>query len=402
MLAIAVAFWLCVFLVGWVYVGYPALLALLRRAGVRLGHGRARDRGDATPVRSVSVLVAAYNEEAAIETKVRALLASDLGAVADGTAPRSLEILVASDGSGDDTNRIVEAIDDPRVRLLALPRGGKTTALNAAAAEATGDVLVMTDATTALGADALRGLVEALERPGVGCVAAELVYRSADGSSVGLGTGAYWRYETAIRRMEAEVCGLIGCSGALYAVRASYHRPIHAALDDDFTMPWEVYDQGAVTVLVPGALAEEPTNESGGADFRMRVRVALRAIHALIVRRRYTNPLRYGWYAVQLLSHKLLRYLVPWFLLGAFVATVMLVAARYGAIYGVALVAQIGLYGAAAVGAVAQRVGVRVPGVFVPYYFVHLNAAAFVAWLRFASGDRAVTWDTDRTPSQAG
>lgn len=399
------AHWVLVGLIAWVYVGYPLLLAALARAGVKLGVAARAGRGAAAgaddargglasvevPVPSVAVLVAAYDEERAIERKVRTLLAS--------AYPRDrLRVVVASDGSSDGTDAVVRAIADPRVTLLELPRGGKTRALNAAAAAAGEvDVLVMTDATTVLAPDAIAALAAAFADPSVGCVAAELVYVDGSGSEVARGTGAYWRYETAIKRLEGEVCSLIGCSGALYAVRRAAHRPIHPELDDDFTMPWEVYDQGYVTRLVRGAVSEESANSEPHADFRMRVRVALRAINALVRRRRYLDPLRYGWFSVQLMSHKALRYLVPWMWLSSFaLAVVLFRTSEARALYAVVLLGHALVGSAAIVGWLSLRVGAKLPFVHVPYYFAHLNAAALWASLKYLAGDRAVTWRTDR------
>ncbi len=401
-LATSVVFWCLLGAVLWVYFGYPALVVMLARRGARMGHlrkGQADAEGapsDAEGATSdvelprVTVVVAAFNEEAVIDDKIRCVLASAYPA-------DRLEIIIASDGSTDGTAAKVQAWSDPRVRFMDLPRGGKTTALNAACAAATGEILVCTDATTELAASTLKTLIAAFADPRVGCVGADLEYVSEQGTAVGAGTGAYWRYERAIRRSEAAVCSMIGCSGALYAVRAAAHRPIHAELDDDFTMPWEVYDQGYVTAYAVGAVSREPTNEEQGADFRMRVRVALRAINALTRRRRYLNPLRYGWFAVQLMSHKWLRYAVPWALLALLPLNVLLVATGPCRIlYGVLLAGQAFIYAISLLGGLSARAGWKVPIVHIPYYFMHMNAAALVAWLRFAGGDRAITWDTSR------
>lgn len=375
---------------GWVYVGYPLLSRELARRGVRLGNAGRVPQGDATTEVAdgprVSVLIAAYNEQGAIEDKVRSLQRSHL-------APEEMEILVASDGSSDRTVERARAVGGG-VRVLELPRGGKTRALNAAAAEARGAILVMTDATTELTPETLPTLLAAFDDPRVGCVAAELEYVAPDGSTVASGTGAYWRYERAIRAWEGAVCSLIGCSGALYAVRAAAHRPIHPELDDDFTMPWEAYDQGWITAQATGATSRETAGADIDADFRMRTRVALRAINALLTRRQYLSVSRYGWFAVQLWSHKVLRYAAPGFLGVAFVGSgVWAVLGGRRSIGTVLFGAQSFAYGLA----LAGSLGVRLPGARLAYYFCHLNAAAAVAWWRYWNGDRAVTWDTERS-----
>jgi len=367
--------------VAYVYAGYPLLLLVLRRF--------RRMRVVAAPTTpTVSVIVAAYNEERALPRKLQNLLTLDY-------PPDRVEILVASDGSTDGTGDVVRALGAARVRLLELPRGGKTRAINAAAAAATGDVLVMTDATTAFTPDTLARLVEPLADARVGCVAADLTY--AEGASgVARGTGAYWRYERWLRALEADVSGVIGCSGALYAVRRALFQPVHAELDDDFTMPGVVYARGFMTALGHGAISHEEPNEDEDADFRMRVRVATRAVNALVRRREVMNPLRFGLFAWQMFSHKALRYLAPVFLVTALCAHVGLAILAPSWAVAVLGVGHVGVYAVAGLGAWSQRGGVRLPLVHIPYYFVLVNAAALVALARYAGGDRAVTWETKR------
>lgn len=387
--ALQASFWLALSIVGYVYAGYPILLMVADRSGRRFGPKRDAQVDADTVLPSVSVLVAAYNEEAVIAAKVANLLTAGY--------PALIEVIVASDGSSDRTNEIVEAITDRRVSLLDLPRGGKTRALNAAAEAATGDVFVMTDATTHLAAGTLEALVAPFADPKVGCVGAELEYVSEDGSAIGEGTSAYWRYEKKLKSLESRVCSLIGCSGALYAARASAHRPIHEELDDDFTMSWQVYEQGYFTAYARGAVSSEATNEDEAADFRMRVRVVIRAVNALWKNRKFWNPFRYGWFAMQLVSHKVLRYAVPWFLLAALVLHAAILAEGSCRIfYSLLAVGHIGVYLCAILGKYSISKGWKIPLLHIPFYFMHVNAAALVGSAKFILGDRAVTWDTAR------
>ena len=383
-------FWASLAGTGFAYAGYPIVLTLLAKAGVQFGPRRPPRAGQApSEPPSVSVLVAAYNEEGAIVRKVMNLLESDYRG--------DIEVIVASDGSSDQTNSLVEAIADGRVRLLALPRGGKTRALNAAAASANGRILVMTDATTELAPGTLADLVAPFADRSVGCVGAELVYRTDGGAEVARGTSAYWRYERRLKSLEAEICSLIGCSGALYAVRAAAHRPIHEELDDDFTMPWHVYDQGFYTAYATGAVSSETANEDEAADFRMRVRVVIRAVNALWKGRRFWNPFRTGWFAAQLFTHKVLRYAVPYLLLVAAIAHAVLALSDTAPdIYRWLVIPHLLVYVCALVGRTSLKRGWGLPFVHIPFYFVHLNAAALVGTLKFFAGSRAITWDTER------
>ncbi len=383
MIAVAILFWTCLAMVAWSYVGYGIFLAVVARF-------RSRPVAAEPCEPSVSVVIAAYNEEKAIASKIENLLALEYPS-------EKLQVVVASDGSSDDTGPIVESFAGRGVVLVDLPRSGKTTALNAAAEAATGEVLVFTDATTEFTTETLRTLVEPLADPTVGCVGAELDY-VAGATAVGRGTTAYWRYERALKRMESDVCSLIGCSGALYAVRASAYTPMHPELSADFALAGEVFEKGHRVVYGHGAISREEVNPEPKADFRMRVRVVVGTIHSLVVKRALLNPFRYGFFAVQLWSHKVLRYLAPVLLLVALAAHVTLVVDGRSApmLYRVLLVGHVGVWVAAAAGWVATRTGIRIPLVNIPYYFAHMNAAAVVAIARYIGGDKAITWETER------
>ncbi|HSY39385.1 MAG TPA: glycosyltransferase, partial [Polyangia bacterium] len=217
-LPLAFVFWASLAAVAWTYAGYPLLLLALARLRRASQHRRA-------PVPSapleptVTVIISAYNEETVIRQKLESTLALDYPA-------EKLEVIVASDCSTDRTHELVRELAPRGVRLVVLPgRAGKTAAQNLAAAAAGGELLIFTDATTALDRDSVRQLVACFADPRVGCAGAELEYVSEGGSAVGQGGGLYWRYEKRVKELEAEVSTLIGVSGCLYAVRASAYRP---------------------------------------------------------------------------------------------------------------------------------------------------------------------------------
>lgn len=377
-------FWTSSLAVAWSYVGYPLHLWLLARRG--------RDqlsRPIGTP--TVTVIVAAYNEERHIAEKLENLLSLNY-------PTENLQIIVASDCSTDRTHDIVRGYSGRGVELSVLPaRGGKTAAQNLAVTQARGDILVFTDATTEFAPETLHDLLLPFGRPEVGCVGAELEY-TTQGSVVGRGAGAYWRYEKAVKSLEARVHSLIGVSGCLYAVRRLLYRPMDPALISDFMIAGDVYEQGAITVGARGAVSRESTNESTEREFDMRVRVAIRSINALVLRARLLNPFRFGFFAYQLWSHKVLRYAAPHLLLMALACAVLL-ANHHGwyTLYGIAAASGALLLVAALIGWGAARSGKRLPFVHVPFYFVHVNAAALWASVLYLRGERKVTWTTVRT-----
>jgi cellulose synthase/poly-beta-1,6-N-acetylglucosamine synthase-like glycosyltransferase len=396
-------FWACCTLLLYVYALYPLAVRLLAR-----GQGAPRLRAGPQP--TVTIIVTAYNEERCIRAKLDNLLALHYPA-------ELLDIVVASDGSSDGTEEIAARHAPGRVSVLrAEGRRGKTACQNSAAAAARGEILVFTDATTLLRADALHHLVEGFAEPNVGCVGGSLRYVSEVDNVAGREGETYWSYELRLRAAESKLGSLIGVSGCLYAVRRSAYRPIHPDLISDFVIAMKMREQGLRTVLAPEAVCFEVTLGLARHELSMRVRVAIRSINALRSERRFLNPFRYRMFAVQLWSHKVLRYASPLLWLGALVANVVLareevqsVARAADALGGLShavisthllylwlLIGQSLLLLAGVVGFILQEHQVK-PGVFgKPYYFLLTNLASLIATLRYLQGERMVVWNPIR------
>jgi cellulose synthase/poly-beta-1,6-N-acetylglucosamine synthase-like glycosyltransferase len=373
-------FWLCSGLLLYVYVLYPALaVALAMRFGRPVRHS------DVLP--SVTIIVTAYNEEKSIRAKLDNLAGLNY-------PPELIDVLVASDGSSDSTDEIAASYDPRRVRVLRVEgRRGKTACQNASAAVATGEILVFTDATTRLQTAALRRLVENFADADVGCVAGRLDYVTDIENVTGCGGEAYWSYEMRLRAAESSLGSLIGVSGCLYAVRRSVYRPIDPDLISDFVVAMKMQEQGLRTVLAVDAVCCEATLDHGSQELSMRVRVAVRSLNALIRGRQFLNPAKYGRFALQLWSHKVLRYSAPLLWLGALGANIALSDQTP---YLLLLLGQCLLIGAGAVGFLLQGKR-RSLGLFNrPYYFLLTNVAALIATLRYLQGERMVTWEPIR------
>jgi cellulose synthase/poly-beta-1,6-N-acetylglucosamine synthase-like glycosyltransferase len=358
----------CCSLLLYVYVLYPlAVRVLAAWVGARVRRG--------TTLPTVTIIVTAYNEEQCIRAKLDNLVGLNY-------PPELVNIVVASDGSSDSTEQIAARYDPRRVGVLRLEgRRGKTACQNAAAAVATGDVLVFTDATTRLQSEALRHLVEG--------------FADADVDNVtGREGQTYWSYELRLRAAESSLGSLIGVSGCLYAVRRSAYRPIHPALISDFVIAMRMREQGLRTVLAPNALCFEATLDHGRHELSMRVRVAIRSLHALVRERRFLNPLKYGYFAWQLWSHKVLRYASPLLWLGALAANAALIGE--GTAYDLLFLGQIVLLACGAVGFILQDKR-RELGLFgKPYYFLLTNVASLIAALRYLQGERMIIWNPIR------
>lgn len=365
-------------LLAYVYAGYPLLAWAI--ASLRPRPVRARD--DHQP--RVSVLIAAFNEAASIEQTVRNKLAQDYPA-------DRLEVLVVSDASDDGTDAIVEAISDPRVRLVRQePRAGKTSGLNLIAPQATGEVLVFSDANSLYAPDTIAELVKPLADPDVGYVTGRMLYRAPDGSPTGEGCSAYMRYENQLRAWETQLGSIVGVDGGVDAIRRDIWQPMRADQLPDFVAPLMVRARGDRVVYQPTARLYEDTLSDSGDEFRMRVRVTLRAFWAMKDMARLLDPLRYGLFAWQLWSHKLLRYLAPFFQLGALVANVAL--ASRGDAWLTLLALQAVFYGGVAVAHLRRQH--PQPGlVSAAYYLCVVNLASGLAFGQFLLGKKKVTWN---------
>lgn len=380
-----VAFWILLALVVYVYAGYPLLLWVLRAAR----GPRPVAVADAEP--PVTLVISAYNEEAVIGPKLDNSLALDY--------PRNrLQVMVVSDACEDRTDDIVRSYADRGVTLLAMAeRGGKTLGLNAAVAAASGEIIVFSDANAMYGRDVIRQLVRNFADPAVGAAVGESTYVDPEVESE-RSEGLYWRYETAIKRLESAVGSVVGGDGAIYAVRRALYEPMRADALSDFVNPLQVVRGGHRCVYEPAARSYERAADDFGKEFRRKVRIVNRAWRALWRLRELLNPLRHGLFAWQLLSHKLLRWLVPVQLVGLFAVNVAI--AGEGGVYALALAGQVAFYGLAAAGYLLRR-RPAIPAVLsVPYYFCLVNVASALGILDAFRGRTYTTWATPRARTQ--
>lgn len=376
-----IVFWVSLAVLAYVYVGYPAVVYL-----VSVVRPRRVVRGEVEPL--VTVLITAFNEEAAIAAKIENTLQLDYPA-------EKMEILVASDGSTDATDEIVRGFADRGVKLFRQEgRVGKTETQNNAVAAAAGEIILFSDATTEYEPDVLRKLLPAFADETVGCVAGRLIYVDDASTNVGKGAQGYWNYETFIKSAESAACSLIGASGCLYAVRKAAYVPMYAQACSDFLVCTVLYRQGLRSVFEPSAVCYEDTNQRSSDEMRMRVRVISQTYTDLWRNRDMMNPLRSGFYAVELISHKVLRYAVPLMLLAMLISNTLLAASS--TFFSVILAAQVLFYLLALAGWVLERFGVRLTVLVIPLYFVLANLASVIAFYKFLLGERVSTWEPIR------
>lgn len=372
---LAFLFWLFLLLGVYSYFLYPLVLTLLVRRG---GHVAPAPAADA-PLPSMTMIVTAYNESARIREKIEDTLAIDYP---------GLEIIVASDCSSDDTDQIVGEYAGRGVRLVRAPeRLGKESAQGHAIRAARGAVLVFSDVATRIPADALRKLAAHFADPRVGAVSSEDRFISADGGVAG--EGAYVRYEMWLRRMESALAGLVGLSGSFFAARREVCEQWDIHSPSDFNTALNCARLGLRAVTAPDVLGYYKDLKDPAREYQRKVRTVLRGITAIALHTDVLSVRRFGVFALQVWSHKVMRWGVPWFLLGLFLVNWSLLG--HGWFYTLALLAQLAFYGAAL--AAHYREDLREHGVVrIVYFFVQVNVAIADACCRFLAGKRMTTW----------
>jgi cellulose synthase/poly-beta-1,6-N-acetylglucosamine synthase-like glycosyltransferase len=379
-------FWGAVALIVYTYLLFPALVFL---RGVLWR--RPYKQAEITP--RVSLIIAAYNEARAIGAKLDNILSLDY--------PRDrLEVIIASDGSSDSTDAIVHSYADRGVKLLSLPRQGKAPALNAAVAASSGEILVFSDANSMYTSHAIRVLVRPFADPKVGGVAGNQCYLKQGHSSItSAGEHSYWNFDRQLKQLESRAGNAISATGAIYAIRRALFKTVLGGVTDDFVTSTQVIAQGYRLVFAPDAVAYEPVAASGEVEFGRKVRVITRGLRGVIEMRALLNPFRYGFYALQLFSHKVLRRLVVFPLLVLFMVSPLLWLR--GWFYQGATLAQIGFYSCAFLGMVLG--GARLPRLklfTIPFFFCMVNTASLLATLNILRGHRIERWEPQRQSAQ--
>ncbi len=377
--ALAAVFWVSAGLVVYGYALYPVLIACFARWFGRTGSPpEAAD--DALP--TVTVLIAAHNEEAVLDERLRNALATDYPA-------DRFEVVIGSDGSTDRTAEIARRYADRGVRLLDFPQNrGKATVLNAAMREATGQVVVLSDANTHFQPDAVRRMVRWFHDPGVGAVCGRLVLTDPKtGRNV---DSLYWRYETFLKKQEGRLGALLGSNGAIYAIRRREYVPIpDGTIVDDFVIPLlGRLRSGRSVVYEPEAVALEESAPDVGNEFRRRARIGAGGFQAIGLLRGLVHP-RHGWVAFTFLSHKIVRWFCPFFLAAALASSALL---WRHPLYRAMFLLQALFYATSAVLMVAPAELRVLRHLRLTTMFTGMNLALLVGFWRWMLGTQGGTW----------
>ena len=380
-MVLEIVFWVAAGLIIYAHLGYPLLLWALAAI---FGKDGARGRDGVTlqvdgngegELPHVSLIIPAYDEEAVIERKIANARALDY-------PTDRLEVVVASDGSRDRTAALAREAGADQV--MELPRGGKVAALNQAAAETSGAILAFSDANSYWRPDALRRLVSRFADGRVGYVCGQVRFEGGEGGNQ---EGLYWRYEMAVRSRETRLAGITAGNGAIYAVRREAYIELDPSRGQDIGFPFELTKRGWRAVYEPGAVAEEKMAPTVEGEFRRKRRM-MWGLWDVMLRWGMLNPRGYGpLYALEIYSHRLLRYLTPWLHLVVFGVNIALLG--HGWVYTATLAIQIAVLLCALLGRFVPALPFRIA-----YYYVTVTASIAVGlWDRLRAGTVPIGWE---------
>jgi cellulose synthase/poly-beta-1,6-N-acetylglucosamine synthase-like glycosyltransferase len=368
--ALEIVFWIAAGLIIYAHLGYPLLLR-----GLVALFGRGETSAASGELPAVSLIIPAYDEEPVIERKLANARALDYPV-------DRLEVLVVSDGSTDRTAELARSAGADLV--LELPRGGKVAALNTAVGRAKGTILAFSDANSFWRPDALRRLVGRFAEEGVGYACGQVHFQGGEGGNQ---EGLYWRYEMAVRSMETRLAGITAGNGAIYAVRREAYIELDPSRGQDIGFPFELTKRGWRAVYEPAAVAEERMAPTVEGEFRRKRRM-MRGLWDVMLKWGMLDPRGYGpGYALEIYSHRLLRYLTPWLHLIAFGANIPLLS--HGWIYVLTMAIQLAVLVGALLGRFVPALPFRIA-----YYYVTVTASIAVGlWDRLRAGGVPIGWE---------
>lgn len=370
----AFAFWFSICAIFFAYFGYPLSLVVISKLGIK-------EVKKKSILPSLTLIITACNEEKRIREKLDNTLTleypSDL-----------LQVIIASDGSTDETNNIVRDYAEHGFELLTLPeRQGKENAQKEAVRCATGSIFVFSDVSTRIEPSGLKKIAANFADPTVGCVSSVDKVIGPDGKPCG--EGAYVRYEMWLRGLETKVSSLVGLSGSFFAARKEVCQDFSGEMQSDFRTVLNSMKNGLRGVSDQDSIGYYPDVADNKREFNRKVRTVLRGQTVFFKNLEFLNPFHYGIFAYQYFCHKLLRWLVPVFMLFALVLNIFLISSSV--FYFVILVLHLAFYGLAIWGLIRTESASQ-PLIKIPLYFLTVNAAILVAWVRYLRGNRMVMW----------
>lgn len=381
-------FWISLFFIVYTYVGYGLLLYALVIVRRFLGRKRLIPHTDPGALPSCSVIVAAYNEAAIIEQKIANTLALSY-------PKEKLHYFFVTDGSTDETPQRVAKY--PQIHLLHTDeRRGKIAAIHRVMEQVTTDVVVFTDANTLLSNDALLDLCRHYADEQIGAAAGEKrVYSGEEADASAAGEGFYWKYESALKKWDAELYSVVGSAGELFSIRTRLYETVPPdTILDDFMISMRIAEKGYRVVYEPRACATELASENVKEELKRKIRIAAGGIQSIMRLKGVLNPFTNPVLTFQYISHRVLRWTVaPILLPVVFVLNGLLYLTDKGDLYTLLFLGQLSFYALACIGFLLERRALKIKATFVPYYFCVMNYAVLAGIVRYFSGQQGAIWE---------
>jgi cellulose synthase/poly-beta-1,6-N-acetylglucosamine synthase-like glycosyltransferase len=380
-----IVFWLSVFIVFYTYIGYGIVLytlVLLKRIFIKKNSIHLYNFSP-----SLTLIVAAYNEEKIIEAKIENTLSLNYPS-------EKLSIIFITDGSTDNTPHIISKYNSIKL-LHQSDRNGKIAAVHRAIKEVKSDIVVFTDANTFLNKEALMLLANHYADTKVGAVSGEKRVQIDSASDATAGEGIYWKYESTLKKWDAELYSIVGAAGELFSIRTKLYEPVEPdTLLDDFMISMKIAMKGYKIAYEPKAFATESSSENLKEEYKRKVRISAGGIQSIIRTSKlfipYPNPIL----SFEYISHRVLRWTITPFCLIAALLLNIAITYNYNEIgYGLILLSQIGFYSLALLGWLFERKAIRVKFLFIPYYFCFMNFCVLVGMKRFFTSSQSVLWE---------
>ena len=387
-----ITFYFLFFLVFYTFLGYGVLLWMIIQLKRRFNPASKIYRSNKEAYPSVTFIVAAYNEEKWIASKVKNTIELDY--------PRDkLQLFFVTDGSTDQTPDIIKNFPTPtdvQLKLFHQPqRKGKIAAVNRIMKEVKTPIVIYTDANTHVNAKAVKRIVKHYQNPKVGAVAGEKrIRQDLRNEASSAGEGIYWRYESKLKEWDSELYSVVGAAGELFSIRTNlYEPPAPDTIIEDFYMTLQIAQRGFQVKYEPDAYALESSSASVEEELKRKIRIAAGGLQAIYRLRPLLNIFRYGILSFQYISHRVLRWTLAPLALPIIFLSNLALAYAIGGVYLFFLSAQVLFYLLALIGYLLEKKQLKIKAFFIPYYFCIMNYAVYRGFFRILLGNQSVMWE---------
>lgn len=381
-----IIFWTSLFIIFYTYVGYGIVLYLLVKIRNAI-KGKRKIQTSLDNLPSLTLIIAAYNEESIIDEKVKNTLSLQYPA-------DKIKYIFITDGSNDSTPSKIAKY--PQIKLMhTSERSGKINAIHRAMKEVVTDIAVFTDANTFLNKQALINIARHYSDKSVGAVSGEKRVAISEVSDATAGEGFYWKYESALKKMDSQLYSVVGAAGELFSIRTRLYQPVPTdTILDDFMISLLIAGKGYRIAYEPDAFALETSSANTFEELKRKVRIAAGGIQSILRLKPLLNPFKFPVLSFQYISHRVLRWTItPVCMILAFLLNFFLLLSSTGFIYKLLLAGQIALYSAALLGWLFEKKEIKVKVLFIPYYFCMMNYAVLAGMVRYFTKSQSAAWE---------